>query len=408
VPNSRVADPQARELDRLNTTLFALAIGPTSLLKAAICLWAMALPVRVTTNDGNTIEGNLQSIDESGLRIEAGAESVDLPSDRLSALAPQAVEPKTGPPMQVLLLDGSRVAAQDLTFRDDKLSIEPRRQPPLDVDASRVKAIRFRGAGPATDAQWLGLLEQEGRGDLMAIRREGDRLDPYRGLILSIADGKVAIDLDGSQVDAPIERLEGVVFGGNRSVVEDAAVRIEDVYGSSWAAQSISLDQSDGRLSLSLQGDLKHQLPLDQIASIRWSSGLRLLAGTRPAEQSFQSYFQAGLNTPDLTRWFGPTVDAEVDLVMRGNSLVEYRVEPGFTKLVGSVVREPSVRRGGKVTVTISIDGKPGWSETVLDHTRLGFELPLEGVKRIGIEIDSGDDGDLGDTVRIVRPRLVK
>lgn len=387
--------------------IFGFAIPGAALLKMMAVLTVAILPVRVMTNSGEKIEGTLEAFAEASLVVETDGGSVNVPYDQLVTLQSDAEE-RTGPTFRVTLLSGSKIFAQDLAMKDDSITIEPRRQLPLRVNIKEVKSIRFQGADARTDAQWLGLLEQEGRGDLLAIRREGDRLDPYRGVARAIGQGKVSFDLDENSVNAPIDKLEGVIFGGNRSVSENAAVRVTDIYGSSWSAQSITPGQANDGLTLKLNGTLEHTIPLNQVRLVRWSSGLQLLAEIAPADQSFESFFQSKVDPKLMEAWFGPGDIDESDLLMHGNSRIEYRVEPGFGTLAGSVQRSKAVQKAGKVIVSIAVDEKVRWKETLSDSSRLGFELPLQDARRIRIEVQCGDDGDLGDTVRFSRPRLVK
>jgi hypothetical protein len=242
----------------------------------------------------------------------------------------------------------------------------------------------------------------------MAIRRDGDRMDPYRGIIQAITTDKVGFDLGGDEIAAPIEQLEGLVFGGNRSVDETAKIKVADVWGSQWAAVAILPSDSDQPLQLELAGSLKHEIPLSQISSISWSSGLQWLAKTVAAKKSFQPIFPAKAGATLSENWFAPSGDGESDLLMYGGSWIEYRVEPGFAKLAGTVQRDRSVQRAGQVFVRVLLDDQVQWREEIQGAQRLGFELPLADSRRIRIEVQSGDDGDLGDTVRVIRPRLLK
>ncbi len=385
------------------------AIATGTLLTGALVIAGPAgLPVRVTTSDGETVQGQLGSIGTVSLNIDRDGQTVEVPFEQLVTLEPLSVEEGTGPTLVVTLLDGSKVAATDVSLADETLTIRPRRQQPLVVKVRDVKSIRFRGATTTTDATWLGLLEQQGRGDLLAIRREGDRLDPYPGIVQGIGNGNVSFDMEGTSVQAPIEKLEGVVFGGNRSVAEDSPIRVTDVYGSTWAVERIMPRQPDQPLRIELGGKVVHELPLEQIASIRWSGGMQLLASAKAARKSFQPYFPTNVEPAILDAWFAPGSDNDSDLVTRGDSSIEFRIEAGFNTLAGSVQREASVRQAGVVTFRILVDDQVQWEEQIDGQERLGFELKLDQARRVRFEADCGEDGDLGDTLRIIRPRLMK
>ena len=135
---------------------------------------------------------------------------------------------------------------------------------------------------------------------------------------------------------------------------------------------------------------------------------MTLLATEKPAATKFESYLASNANAELLTAFFGPAVTGEHDLVMNGGSTIEYRIDPGFRLIAGSVVRSATAGQASKVTVRVLLDGKVVWEEPLKDNEPRGFELPINAARRVTLEVDSGDDGNLGDTVRISRPRLVK
>lgn len=366
------------------------------------------LPVTVKTNSGKSVRGNLSGFTDSKLLIEEPTGITELSFDDLDSLVPQNVEEKTGPAFQVALTNGSRIAVQDLSLTGDELIIEPRRQSELRIPVKQVTSIRFGSPTVGIDAAWLGIVNGESRGDKLVIRRTEISLDPQPGIIESIAQGKVAFNLDGDTINAPITQLEGLVFGGAGPVNDVADIRVTDVYGSQWAVRSLGQAGPDQPLELLLDKDLKHKIPLDQIESIQWSGGLVMLATEEPASKSFDPYIKTNVKSDLVDAFFAPKVDGESDLIIHGSSSVEYRVDPGFGVFAGSVLRKKSVSKASKMSVVIELDGKEVWRESLLNSDPLGFELPLENARRVTIRVDGAGDGDLGETVRVLRPRLLK
>lgn len=367
------------------------------------------LPVRVTTSDGERIEGSYAGMQASAVVLESDGETTPLAFDQVLSLEPENLEPRTGPGMRVDLRTGSRIAAEQVSLADERLTIQPRRQDELEVPLDQVKSIRFRPPSAAADAQWLGMLEEEGRGDLLAVRRDNEQLDQIRGIVESISDATVQFSIGGDSVDAPLERLEGIVFsGGEEAAGEGGEIQIEDVYGSRWSATALLPSEAEQPLRFQLTDQITHELPLEQVASIQWSGGRVLLATQPPAEQSYEAYLPVGVDRSLMQNWFGPQSDRDSDLIMHGGSAVEYRIPKGFRTLAGTVRRAETVDRGGAVTVKISLGGDTVWSETMTGDAARGFELPVSEAARVRIEVSSGDDGDLGDTIRISRPRLLK
>jgi hypothetical protein len=342
------------------------------------------------------------------VRIEASGQVRELPFDQLTTLTPTSINDRSGPTVRVTLVSGSKVAAQDVSLLNNELVIEPRRQQPLRVPIKQVKAIRFRAASNATDAKWLGIVGQESRGDTLVIRRGEDRLDPQSGIIEAIADNKVTFDLDGDKVNAPIDRLEGIVFGGTDTVSESSEIRVHDVFGSQWLVTAIQPSAADEPLMIRLADGLTHSVPLDHVESVRWSGGLVLLATQPPASSSVKPYLQTALDKKLIDKFFAPKATADADLLATGGSSIEYRIDPGYETLSGTVQRLASIRDGSKLKVQITLDGQTAWEQELVGADPRGFELSVGDARRLAIIIDNGADGDLGDTVRVIRPRLTK
>ncbi len=383
-------------------------IATTFTLKALAALLAAVLPVTVKTNSGQTIEGNFGGIGAAVVRLDVAGETQSLSFDELASLTPTAIKSGTGPTFLVTLVSGSRIAADNLSLAAGELVIQPRRQQPLRVPVKQVKAIRFRAANAATDASWLGIVGREGRGDTLVIRRGEDRLDPQSGIIEGIADAKVAFDLEGDKIKAPIDKLEGLVFGGTDPISDSALIRLTDIYGSQWSAAAIQPSEADQPILLRLSDSITHAIPLEQIDSIRWSGGLVLLSGQQPAITTTTPYFQINLDQKLFDQFFSALAIQSTDLLVHGASRIEYRIEPGYQTLAGTVHRIESARYGSRLSVQIALDGTTVWQQELVGAEPRGFELPLGDARRLTIIVGNGDDGDLGDTVRIIRPRLTK
>ena len=133
-----------------------------------------------------------------------------------------------------------------------------------------------------------------------------------------------------------------------------------------------------------------------------------MLAADEPAERSFEPYLETKVDPGLQLAFFAAVADSETDLRMHGGSTVEYRIEPGYETFAGAVRRDDRVSRASSLTVRIQLDGDPVWEQDLKDAEPRGFELPLANARRLTLEVDSGDDGTLGDTVRFTRPRLLK
>jgi len=366
------------------------------------------LPVTIRTNEGEKLEGKLLRIRNSEVWIEGKSGEQGLSTEAISSLEPKNITTKRGPSVRVRLSDGSLIAAESINSQGESLTLQPRDQASIEVPLKEVRSIRFRAGTVTTDSGWLGLLEQDQRKDLLVIRRDGERLDPQQGVITSVTESSVGFDLEGTVVDAPVDRLEGIVFAGEPVRGDAGSVFIEDQFGSQWRGEQVELDEGTGQIVLTLSQTMTHQIPFEQVVSIRWSSGVRLLADADPTKSDFQTEFGTKVQSELLNAFFSASREPDSDLKMHGGSLIEYRIEEGFTRFVGAVERDGEVRGQGAVGVRIELDGNEVWSGVLSDHQAQGFDIPLQDAKRLVIRVERGEDGEFGDTIRVTRPRLLK
>ena len=131
------------------------------------------------------------------------------------------------------------------------------------------------------------------------------------------------------------------------------------------------------------------------------------MAAQSPADADFKPYLVTDANAKLLADWFKPKADGE-DIVISGSGSIAYRVGENYSTLAGMVRRDSSVSKAGDVHIKVMVDDKEVWNETLSDPQPRGFELKVRGARRVRFVADSGSDGDVGDTVRILRPRLLK
>ncbi len=369
---------------------------------------ASGVPVQVTGTDGEQTRGSLAGVTDSGIVVDQDGTTKALPFDSVVSLEATSPTQATPPTMRISLHGGSELAAQFVSLVDDSLKIELRRQDEIIVPVKRVRAIRLRAGSPATDPQWLGIFESQSSGDVLVIRRDADRLDQVSGLVESIAENVVNFNVDGNQIQAPFDRLEGVVFGTSSQQTELASVQLNDTYGSRWLVESFLPSEGSAPIRIKFESGIEHAIPLEQINSIRWNSSLVMLATEQPAATSFQPVIGSDALEPAMKKWFGPNADEEDDVLMYGNSTIEYRIEPGFERVSGSFRHDDEVSRTGKVTVSITLDDKSVWTQALHPNEPSGFDIPIGDHRRVMFRVEAADDGDLGDTIRLSRPRLLK
>jgi len=370
---------------------------------------AAVLQVRVTTIDGASRDASLIAVTERGIQIEARGESETLALEKVLSVERLERPASTSPAMRVELFGGTRVAVTGITASDANATLAIRGQAQLILPMKHVRWVRFRNGSPLIDPQWLGMIEKTKSTDVLVVRRANDALDEVQGIVKSITSEVVSVDLDGDTLQAPIGKLEGILFADRTPMADAGKIVVEDLQGSQWRAISLAAAEPN-MVSLNLGDGVTHQLSLDQLSRIETTGSVVYLAAEAPVESLYAPTSKLGLDDSLANKWFGASTSDDRDLIMRADSHVEYRVDKSFSTISGSAQFDPSVSAGGKCSLRILLDGKVVWEQTfdVSEPAPRGYELPVGTARRLRFEVRTAGDGDLGDTLRIRQPRLVK
>jgi hypothetical protein len=375
---------------------------------AAVTAASFAAEVRIETTAGKVFSGTWDGNSDTAITVVVDGESRQIPLEQLISLTPVSEVPiGDGPPTEVTLIDQTTIKAQQQALADETLRIEPPGQSAIELPIDRVRSIRFRRGTATTDPQWLGLLEKDQRSDVMVIRRGNEQLDPIEGVVVGMDAQTLKFELDGDPIDAPLDRLEGVLFRTTRTDTSRPTVKVIDRNGSIFLASRLEPTERGDAVELMLPGSVPHVIPLDQIDRITWASGRLMLAQESPAEAGYRPMIRTRLSDELLQRWFSPSAEGD-DLVADAGGFVEFRVDEGFQTLAGSVLRDPDVAQRGNTRVRILVDGEVRWEQAIDDDSPKGFSISVADARRVRLEVDSGGDGDVGDRVRFKKPRLLK
>ncbi|WP_162006545.1 NPCBM/NEW2 domain-containing protein [Roseimaritima sediminicola] len=378
---------------------------------ATAVLLAGGLFVEVQPVDGEAYQAELVGAVEGAVQLNVDGETRQVPLADLRSLRRSEADDRVAASMTATFRDGTHLPIDDVTVAEDRVALKLRRQGVLEAPLKQLAVLRLRPAAAAVDDQWAGYTSKPQANDQLVIRRGTDTLDAVGGAVTGIDNRTVQFLLDGAPIDAPFDRLEGIVFGGADAPSQRPEMRITDVYGAVWNARAIYAADQAGHLVVDTVGGLKHPIRIDLLRSIELSGGVQMLTEAEPAQVTFQPFIALpeGVSQSVARGWLGPRTRADQTLVLRSRSVLRYRVEPGFSRFVASVQIDPTVTLGGQCEVRVLLNDRVAWQKTLrIGQPAQEIELPLDNASRLSIEVDYGDDGDVGDIVFVREPRLLK
>lgn len=369
------------------------------------------LSVNVTPIDGPTYPAELTGAQNDALSLQVDGQPQQVPLAELQSVTRVEPDDRVGSAVRATLRDGTHLPVDDIELQGQQAKLKLRRQGVLTVPVRDLGVLRLRPPSAQVDAQWSGYVKQSHTADQLVIRRGTDTLDAVGGAVKTIREQSVQFELDGSPVDAPFNRLEGIVFAGHDNKPAAGKLRIKDVYGAIWNANALTAGADDKTLTVTTAGGLQHEVRIDLIQSIELTSGILFLADVEPLEQTYQPFIVTpkSVSADSVTAWMGPRVQGNHTLVVPSRSTISYRIEPGFSRFAAEVQIDPSVTLGGQCELRIQLNGAVVWEQTLkIGEPPQKIELPVPDASRLTLEVDYGDDGDIGDIVHIREPRFLK
>ncbi|GAB5441910.1 MAG: hypothetical protein Fues2KO_22590 [Fuerstiella sp.] len=413
-----------------------------SVVKTLLAIVSLA-QVKVTTLDGQTIEGESLQIDADRVAVVTadGAQAVPL-ADVLQVdhSATEVAEPSAAE-LQIRLHDGSQLAVQGLTASSEQLVAQSDALGELKIPRSRIRSVRLQAAQEKWQKEWDAYLQRTNDKDMVIVpKRDGSGLDFLSGVVVSLSEDTMPFLLDGDEIPVPRDRVFGVIFGSSSPPPTQAAATVDFQNGVQLAAQDVRVEQ--GRLQLTTSWGQQLSLPTESLSKIDFSQGrLHYLSDLQPLRETYFGLsvdnrwgplFEQDRETrTGLSRMWKMSRDrfpnnGQPPLSLRGKSYqrglcifpsarIEYALDRKYSSLktlvgVDDEVAFNQVDPSAPTAVQLKIeaDGRTVFDQLVTATADpLPVELDLTGVNTLTLIVDFGDGSSVCDYLDLVNPTLL-
>jgi hypothetical protein len=409
----------------MNTLLLAALVGAT--------------PVDVNRLDGQTNSGTLVSFASGQVVVETLQGKQTHATRELFSLTFQEADEDFVPPedpISVQFVDGSNVQANGFLVESGRATVQLAESEAIRAATRSLHAVRFFEPTPELAKQWDEIESADGiAGDVLVIRKtrtteddfgieqESIGLDSLEGVIYEVTDERVAFEFDGTRVDVPRHKVEGLIyFHRTASRLAEPTSRVFTMDGSAWNFKSCELD-GDALKGVSV-GGVRLNLPLASVTKIDFSVGnLVFLSDLVPDSFDWKSDLETPKTPTVVSTWYRLRVDQSFEggplvldgqyydkgLALHSRTKLSYRLTREFQRFAATAGIDDRYRSEGDVTLTISGDGKQLLSENLAGAKQINIDLDLRGVRRLEILVDYGEDKvGYGDYVNLCNARLMK
>ncbi len=389
----------------------------------AILSTAAAPQFEVRTLDGQSVVGTIAALDADRVTIATADGQVSLGTDVLAGLygpeQPRASAPQGD--VRIALADGSWLVAREYTVRDGRAEVVFVDGLLVEVPAGGIGSVRLQAQSEAMAAEWSRIIERKTSTDLLVVRR-GEAIDYLEGVLHDVTDAVVQFEIGGDVLPVKRSKVHGLIYyHPPKEEAPPSVCRISDITGSQWLAKSVSLE---GGLHWTTPAGTKATRDLATITEIDFSHGkIVFLSDLRAESVTFTPYFGTLAGVPSLSKLFAPRSDENFEsgplkldrtpyskgLALHSRTLAVYRLPGRFRRFKAIAGIDDAVRPQGNVHLTIRGDDRI-LLETTLNGTDppLPVDLDIEGVRRITLLVDFGDQMDMADHLDLCEARIVK
>jgi NPCBM/NEW2 domain len=390
---------------------------------------ASAARVTAGTIDGKVVEGALLNLSTDGVEVSTATGPVKLSAATLVsvAISGNAEQPADPPTLALSLVDGTLLAATAFKSHEGVAEVRLAGGTVVKIQTKRIEWVRFHA--PSGDdplaAQWAEIVSGAAAGspggtkpsaaaaDVLVVRKKS-ALDYLEGVAGEIGDDSIVFEVDHDPVTVKRAKVEGLIYYRPKSEeLTEAAAVVVDRGGSRW--QVARLTMADSNLELVTPAGQEVALPLSDLAKLDFSSAnIQFLSDLDPDSYEFVSYFGGKDQPPALAEFYRPRRDVTFDqnplridgktfakgLSMHARTKAVYRLPGKFSHFSAVVGIDDSVRDAGDVRLEVRGDGKMLWEANVRGtDPPLLMDVAVEGVKRLEILVDFGNDFDAGDVI---------
>lgn len=405
---------------------------------------SLAAPIDVEVNrlDGSTRIGSLVSVSSEEVVLATGEGEVTLSARELFSLSllPDDFEDEEAfdleDPIRIDLTDGSHLLATSLQIEAGRATIDLISGGSTRCASRVIRTVQWKKQNPLLLRQWQEIAAAKQAGDVLVLRktnREADAngaeqvttlLDSLEGVIHDVTDEAISFDYQGTRVDIPLEKVEGVIYLSRGSTrMAEAVCRLDEESGTSWNLKSMKMAE-DGVTGVTASG-VRATVPLARILKVDYSIGnLVFLSDLTPEKVEWTPTVLTSSTPASLKSFYEPQNDRgffgaplaldglsyEKGLAIHSRTEMQFRLTRAFRGFAAIAGLDSRFRSAGNVTLSIQGDGKELFSRKIVaEDDPVAIELDLKGVRRLTLLVDFGDDmSDIGDYLNLCDARLLK
>lgn len=404
----------------------------------------LGLDVTVEPLQGPPVTGELLELTTDQLKVRTASGEQSWQRSALLRWTPLQVKPIGEPAdttaadgeagLVVQLIDGSRLPARQYTSNSGRVEVGVASGEAVRLTTRSVASVRFQKPLPQLEETWQRILNSPRSADVIVVRKTSmpaagaasttptTVLDYLEGVLGDVNEMAVSFTFDDTKVDVPLAKVEGLIYHQPTArIPAETLARIVKDDGSTWQVKS--WESKANAIELVSAAGVRATVPQQQVIEFDYSPGnLDYLSDLEPEAIAWNPRQELSV-TETVRKWFQPEFNRGRNgrplqlneqtftkgLALHSYSELRYRLNKPYRMLLATVGMDDPARQGGQVVLRIVGDGKPLLERPIVQgEPPVELELDLQGVRRLALIVDFGDQSDRGDNLNLCNVRLVK
>lgn len=394
----------------------------TALGLLAVCLAAGSLSADgvVETFDATQVTGSIRAITAESVSVKTADKVRTIPRQNVSEILLDKSEDLMGQAGSIVVLtaDEGRIAAEDLSMEDGKITLKTELLGSLKAPISEIRAVLLSEANTSPERIMQRCRDMEATGsalDVMVVNQSGDKWISVEGVLLSITGEKVGFRFQGKDRTIDRDKVRALFVA---KVKRDAPKIAGLLVGTDGSEVHFSTLQADANEVTATFGRLAEdrKIKIDRVAEIRMQSDRVVnLSELKPEEVKEYGFFETKFPHKIDQAVSGKPLQLDGRTFRRGLGLHSYAeltwdIGGEYKQFVAIAGIDDRVRPNGDANLVIVGDGKE-----LATHRLTGKDDPkavrvnLEGVKKLTVRVEFGQDKlGVSDHVDLAVARLLK
>ena len=375
--------------------------------------------VSVSMLSGPPVVGSLVSADSAKVVVETKTGTVEKSSSDIGRIHFDNKLGSNVPPVSLLLMDGSKVFGSTLTGKSiSGWRLKDSSGKEVAIPSKSLKAVLFKSIEPELENAWRGAILETKNADAVIVQRPGNSVDRIDGVIVQAQEASISFDLDGQQIEIPIEKLIGLVWFQRDLERVKPTIEVNTTEHSVWMAESLSLNSNV--LEIKTSQGLSISIPQTKLLNINYASAnIRWLSEVASLDAVAEKQIEFRTPIASLDRAFAPrfivngraplptSLASEKDLYFPSPGYYMFRVPEGFSSLQCRVERTDEGQQRTDLTIEVwQDDVRVAERSLAYNSDVTELDIPLKPEKKTKLLVICKSKLMIGTEITWKQPRL--